>query len=141
MNKLLCGFIIIVGIVILSSCSSESNKPVRYYYSESGVDSHKQLSDTVLDLSRPIHIENFIRGKTFVSKGHLIVFDDSLKVTFYNNGKVGSIYQCEVAQYSIKGERLLLLNDSIHQKILKFTVASNGILTNMETYSLYKIRE
>ncbi len=141
MNRLF--LILICGsfLLIFTSCERKVNKADKYYYSENGIDSHKTSADTLVDLGNKKDIEDFLRGTTFVSKGSRMEFDDSLKVTMFANGKTIAIFQCNVAEYILKEERLILLNDSLESKVMRFTLAPHGTLTDMETYSLYTPKE
>lgn len=128
-------------LLIFTSCERKVNKADKYYYSENGIDSHKTSADTLVDLGSKKNIEDFLRGEIFVSKGSRMEFDDSLNVRMILNGKTVATYQCQVAEYILKEERLILLNDSLESKAMRFTLAPHGTLTDMETYSLYKIKE
>jgi hypothetical protein len=141
MNKFFLIVSCAVFLLFFASCERKAKKTETYYYSDHGIDSHKSTADTLVDLGSTKDIEDFLRGKTFISKGSRIEFNDSLDVTMIVNGKMVSIYKCNVAEYILKEERLILLNDSAANTAMKLTLAPQGTLTDMETYSLYSLKE
>jgi hypothetical protein len=141
MKKLFSQLSVFFFFALFVSCDSGSKRANSYYYAEEGIDSYKLNSDTIVNLQNIEEIKGFIKGKTFVSKGNKMIFDDSLNVTFYYNGKPEPTLECEVQEYILKNERLLVISDSTGENVMKFTLSPNGILTDINTYALYKIKD
>jgi len=141
MNRLLLLLICGGFLLIFTSCERKVKKTDQYYYSIHGIENQKSFADTLVDLGSTKAIEDFLRGEIFISKGSRMEFDDSLNVKMIVNGKTVSTYKCNVAEYILKAERLILLNDSMESKTIRLTLATHGTLTDMETYMLYVPKE
>ncbi len=127
--------------LFLTSCQSDHKKPQRYYYSEEGLEKSIPDSSENVNLDDKKSVVAYIKNKTFVSKIQRLVVDDSLKITHYVNGKKEAVLQCEITEYMVHDNRLLLLTDSATAKQIKYTISSEGVLTDMQTYSLYLLEK
>ncbi len=141
MNKLLLILICIGFLLSCAACERKEKKTDPYYYSKQGIESDKEVADTLVNLGNTKEIENFLKGETFISKSSRLEFDDSLNVKMIVNGSLKSTYKCTVAIYILKAERLILLNDSLESKPARFTLAFDGTLTDMQSYSQYTPKE
>jgi hypothetical protein len=130
------------ALIALSTtgCLKKSEKQRPYYYSEEEVDSHKEDGVTVVDLSDPAAVRKFLAGKRYVSKTYRVEISDSLNAVITNNGKVLAQGKCEVGEFLINEERLMLITDESGDQH-RFTLAHNGLLTDKKTYALYRIEE
>jgi len=130
-----------VCCLIFASCNSDSSRSVQYYYSDAGLESNLPDSIEKIKLENKKAISVYIKNKTFVSKIQKLVVDDSLKTTLYVNGKKEAVMKCEITEYMVYGNRLLLMTDSITSKQAKYTLSENGIITDMQTYARYSPQE
>ncbi|MBL0343593.1 MAG: hypothetical protein IPP71_23695 [Bacteroidetes bacterium] len=128
-------------LTIFVSCDNTFKKTGNYYYSEIAFDSSQSNTDTLVDLNNYDSVKNFITGKEFSSKGSKMIFDDSLNVTFFFNGKEEKTFHCNIEKYILKEERLVVMSDSNESKSMRFTIAKNGMLTDINSYAQYKVRD
>jgi archaellin len=136
--KHLALFLISVSVAFTATgCLKKSEKQKPYYYSEEEVDSHKENTQTVVDISDPVVVRKFLAGKKYVCKTYRIEISDSLDAVIKNNGKVLSKGTLEVGEFMVNDERLVLIKDEAGETF-RFTLAHNGMLTDKETYALYK---
>lgn len=133
--------VLLFSWLIVSSCQNESSRSRNYYYSDEGLEN--SLPDTTLniDLADKKSVTHYIKNKTFVSKTQKLVVNDSLQITLFVNGKKESVMNCEVTEYMVHNDRLLIFTDAITSKQAKFTISTNGVITDMKTYALYSVRE
>lgn len=124
-------------LVSLQSCLKKSEKQQPYYYSEEELDSHKEDGATIVDISDPAAVRKFLAGKHYASKTYRIDFSDSLSAVMTNNGKEMFSGKCDVGEFMINDERLLMITNSSGETF-RFTLAHNGMITDKSSYALFK---
>jgi hypothetical protein len=134
-------FIITFSFLSLGACQNDPNRSQRYYYSDEGLEKSLPDSSGNINLEDNKAVKLFITNKIFVSKTQRLVIDDTLRATLYINGKKESVMKCEITEYMVHNDRLLLLTDLATSKQAKYTISSNGILTDMQTYALYTVKK
>lgn len=124
-------------LLVCSSCGPDKSDSQRYYYSDEGL--KKSITDTIatVKIEDKQALTAFLRNHTFISKTDKMVIDDSLKFTLFVNGRKESVSSCEITEYMVHNERLLLLTDSVTLKQKKYTVSKSGLITDMQTYTLF----
>jgi len=121
----------------MSGCLQKSEKKRSYYYSDEDLDNHKVEGTLLVDIANIDSVRAFIAGRCFNSKTYKIKFDNDLKMEVSNNGKLLYRGTCEIGEFMINEERLLLFMDDGGQE-KRMTLAHNGMLTDKSTYALYK---
>ncbi len=131
----------IYWVFFFAACQTNSPKSQRYYYSDEGLEESVPDSSGHVNLGDRNAVINYIKNKTFVSKTEQLVIDDSLNISLFVNGKKEAVMRCEITEYMVHNNRLLMLTDTITSKQVKFTISSGGILTDMQSYALYSLKK
>lgn len=121
----------------MSGCLQKSEKKRSYYYSDEDLDNHKVEGTLLVDIANIDSVRAFIAGRCFISKTYKIKFDNDLKMEVSNNGKLLYHGTCEIGEFMINEERLLLFMDDDGQE-KRMTLSHSGMLTDKSTYALYK---
>lgn len=136
-NRILAAFCGALLLFAFPSCLKKSEKQQPYYYSEEELDSHKEDGATVVDISDPAAVRKFLSGKHYASKTYRIDFSDSLQAVMSDNGKEVFSGKCDIGEYMINDERLLMITDTSGETF-RFTLAHNGLLTDKSSYALFR---
>lgn len=131
----------ILWVFFFAACQPDSPKSQRYYYSDEGLEESVPDSSGHVNLGDKNAVIAYIKNKTFVSKTEQLEIDDSLNISLFVNGKKEAVMRCEITEYMVHNNRLLMLTDTITSKQVKFTISSGGILTDMQTYALYSLKK
>ncbi|MDQ3050688.1 MAG: hypothetical protein M3Q95_07370 [Bacteroidota bacterium] len=131
----------IIWVLFLTACQPDLPRSQPYYYSDEGLEESLPDSSGHINLGDKNAVIAFIKNKTFVSKTEKLVVNDSLYITHFINGKKESVMNCEITEYMVHNNRLLLLTDTATSRQVKYTISSGGILTDMQTYALYSLEK
>lgn len=126
----------LVGLCF-TQCSSPHSREHLYYQQP---EQKKEDVETVaiFEVNNPDSVVHYLKGRTFSYKTNRLVFDDSLKVSIYNNGKLESKAICTVESYLIHSDRLLLFTESGSSRKVKYTISGDGSITDLATYAKFK---
>lgn len=126
----------LVGICF-THCSSPSPREQMYYQQPEHA---KDVIETaaILEVNNTDSVIFFLKGRTFSYKTNRLEFDDSLCVSFFNNGKLESKAVCTVETYLIHSDRLLLFTESGSSRKVKYTISGDGSITDLATYAKFK---
>ena len=129
--------ITVLCMLTFTACNNDNSRSRQYYYSDEGLTD--DIPDTLdkVNLKDNKAIRNFLENSVFVAKNQKLVIDSSLYVVRYTNGKRESVMKCEISEYNVHNSRLLFFTDTTTQKKIQFTISDSGIITDMNTYSLY----
>lgn len=126
--------------VCFTQCMSPSPREQMYYQQP---EHNKDVIETaaILEVNNTDSVIHFLKGRTFSYKTNRLEFDDSLCVSFFNNGKLESKAVCTVESYLIHSDRLLLFTESGSSRKVKYTLSADGTMTDITTYAHFKPEE
>ena len=130
--------VILVVLLFHSACKDDTHKTELYYYSQEKLETEEPDSSQLININDEKVVRSFLQNQVFVSKADRLIINDSLVVTRFINGKKVAVMICEITEYLVHNDRLLLLTDTTTQKLTRCTISQNGIITDMQTYSLYE---